>query len=176
MRIALVADTHIPATIPKLPSQLIEHLGTADLILHAGDLVCLEVLESLQKVTETIAVHGNADEPDVVRQLPRKQSFTVAGKTIGLIHGNQTPEIELEYLKPDYNYGYPPVSALYKFLFNELPGAEIIIFGHLHLPLVKRKSGRLLINPGSVAPYKGRCSFGLLHLDAGGVETEIIEL
>jgi putative phosphoesterase len=176
MKIALVADTHIPARISELPSRLIEHLGTADVILHAGDLVCLEVLESLQKVTETIAVHGNADEPDVVRQLPRKQSFTMAGKPIGIIHGNQTPEIECEYLKPDYNYDSPPVSALYEFLFNELPGAEIIIFGHLNIPLVKHKSGRLLINPGSVAPYKGRSSFGLLHLDAGGVETEIIEL
>lgn len=176
MKIAMVADTHIPVTISELPSRLIEHLGAADFIVHAGDLVCLEVLESLQKVTETIAVHGNADEPDVVRQLPRKQFFTVAGKTIGVIHGNQTPEIEREYLKPDYNYDSPPVSALYKYLFNELPGAEIIIFGHLNLPLVKYNSGRLLINPGSVAPYRGRSSFGLLHLDAGGVETEIIEL
>jgi putative phosphoesterase len=176
MRIALVADTHIPETIPKLPPRLIEHLGTADLILHAGDFTCLGVLESLQKVTETIAVHGNADEPDVVQQLPRKQSFTMVGKTIGLIHGNQPPAIEREYAKPDYNYDSPPVSALFEFLFSELPEAEIIIFGHLNLPLVKRVSGRLLVNPGSVAPYKGRSSFGMLNLDAARSEVEIIKL
>jgi putative phosphoesterase len=176
MKIAMVADTHIPTAISELPPRLIEHLGTADLIVHAGDFVCLDVLESLQKVTETIAVHGNADEPDVVRLLPRKQSFTVADKTIGIIHGNQAPEIEHEYLKPDYNYDSPPVSALYEYLFTELPEAEIIIFGHLNLHLVNYKSGRLLINPGSVAPYRGRCSFGLLHIDAGKVETEIVEL
>jgi putative phosphoesterase len=176
MRIALVSDTHIPTVIPRLPPQLIAHLETVDLILHAGDLVCLEVLESLQNVTETIAVHGNADEPDVVRQLPQKQSLTLANKSIGLIHGNQPPEIEREYVKPHYDYDSPPVSALYRFLFNELPEAEIIIFGHLNMPLVRRESDCLLINPGSVAPYRGHCSFGILHLDASGTEVEIIEL
>jgi putative phosphoesterase len=176
VRIALVADTHIPTAIHELPSQLLEHLKRVDLILHAGDLVCPEVLESLRKVARTIAVYGNADEPDVVRQLPYKQSLTLAGKSIGLIHGNQPPEIEREYLKPEYDYDSPPVGAFYEFLLNEFPEAEIIIFGHLNMPLVKREHNRLLINPGSVAPYRGHCSFGILHLDPGGAEAEIIEL
>ena len=106
----------------------------------------------------------------------QKQSLTVAGKSIGLIHANQPPEAEREYLRPDYDYDSPPVGALYQFLFNELPEAEIIIFGHLHVPLVKRENDRLLINPGSVAPYKGHCSFGILLLDASGADVEIIEL
>jgi putative phosphoesterase len=176
VRIALVADTHIPTTIPELPFPLLEHLKGVDLILHAGDLVCMEVLEALRKVAKTIAVRGNADEPDVVRQLPYKQSLTLAGTSIGLIHGNQPPEIEREYLKPEYDYDSPPVRGFYEFLLNEFPEADIIVFGHLNVPLVKRENNRLLINPGSVAPYRGRCSFGILHLDPSGAEAEIIEL
>ena len=176
MKIALVSDTHIPTAIHQLPPQLIEHLHAVDLILHAGDFVHLDVLESLRTIAETIAVHGNMDEPDVVRELPCKQLLTLAGRSVGLIHGNQPPEIEREYLKPGYDYDSPPVNAFYEYLLGEFPEAEIIVFGHFHVPLVKRKSNRLLINPGSVAPYKAHSSFGILELDASEAEVEIIEL
>lgn len=176
MRIALISDTHIPDAIPGLPSQLVERLQPVDLILHAGDLVRLDVLESLQMIAETIAVHGNMDKPAVVRQLPRKQLLTLAGRNIGLIHGDQAREIEREYLKPGYDYDSPPVNTFYQYLLGEFPEAEIIIFGHFHVPVVKRKHGCLLINPGSIAPYKGRSSFGILEIDITEEEVEIIEL
>ncbi len=177
MKIALLSDTHIPTAIPQLPSELVEHLHTVDLILHAGDLVCLDVLESLRAVVaNTMAVRGNMDEPAVVRQLPRKQLLTLAGRNIGLIHGNQAPEIEREYLKPGYDYDSPPVNAFYEYLMGEFPEAEIIVFGHFHVPLVRRKDNRLLINPGSVAPYKGHRSFGILELDTSEAKAEIIKL
>ena len=175
MRIALISDTHIPDAIPELPSQLVERLQSVDLILHVGDLVRLDVLESLQMIAETIAVHGNMDEPAVVRQLPRKRLLTLAGRSIGLIHGDQACEIEREYLKPGYDYDSSPMNAFYQYLLGELPEAEIIIFGHFHVPVVKRKHGRLLINPGSIAPCKGRSSFGVLEIDITE-EVEIIEL
>jgi putative phosphoesterase len=175
MKIALLADTHIPTTIPELPPKLIDRLHAFDLILHAGDFVSLTVLESLQGLAETVAVYGNADEPAIVRQLPRKRLLTLAGRTIGLIHGNQAPEIERAYLKPSYTYDSPPVSAFYEFLLRELPEADVIIFGHLNVPVVRHEEGCLLINPGSVAPYRNHSSFGILHLDAE-VDVEIVEL
>lgn len=176
MKIALISDTHIPTEIPELPSKLVDHLRTVDLILHAGDLVCLDVLKLLHRIAKTVAVHGNMDDPPVVRRLPRKRLLTVAGRSIGLIHGSQAPEIEREYLQPGYDYDSPPMEAFYRFLLGEFPQAEIIFFGHFHIPVVKRKNSHLLVNPGSVAPYEGRCSFGLLQLDTGEVKTEIIEL
>lgn len=50
------------------------------------------------------------------------------------------------------------------------------MFGHLHVPIVKHWGDRLQINPGSVAPYKGKRSFGMLELCPGKVEVEVIEL
>lgn len=94
MKIALVADTHIPERIPALPSQLLNYLHTVDLILHAGDFIRLDVMESLQAIAEAVAVYGNADEPEVVRQLPRKQLLSLANRRLGLIHGDQPSEKE----------------------------------------------------------------------------------
>jgi len=176
MKIALVSDTHIPTAIPKLPSQLIEHLQAVDLILHAGDLVSIDVLESLKMIADRIAVHGNMDEPAAFHQLPRKRLLALTGKSIGLIHGNQSPEIEREYLTPGYHYGSPPVNAFYQYLLKEFPEVEIIVFGHFHVPLVKRKGNCLLVNPGCIAPYRGSRSFGILELDANEAKAEIIQL
>jgi putative phosphoesterase len=176
LKVALISDTHVPDQIRRLPSRLIERLHGVDLILHAGDLVRLDVLESLRSVARVIAVHGNMDEPTVLRRLPRKRLLTLAGRRVGLIHGNQAPAIERQYSKPGYSYDAPPMGAFYDYLQGELPGAEIIVFGHLHVPVVKHWHGRLLVNPGPVAPNRGRSSFALLKLGGSEVEVAAVEL
>ena len=47
--------------------------GVVELILPAGNFVCLDLLKPLQAVAETVAVYGNGDRPEVVRHLPSKQ-------------------------------------------------------------------------------------------------------
>ena len=175
MKVALISDTHVPPT-PELPGQLLDHLARVDLILHAGDLVCLHVLESLEEIGETLAVHGNSDEPAVVERLPRKRLLSVAGRSVGLIHGNQASEIEREYLKPDHDYESPPVEAFYRYLLEEFPAADVVVFGHFHVPVVMQKHGRLLINPGSVAAHNGRSSLVILEIECSGEKAEIVEL
>lgn len=103
MKIALVSDTHVPTIIPELPSRLVDQLCGVDFILHTGDLVTLDVLESLRAISKTVAVHGNLDQPDMLRHLPRKQALSLAGRSIGLIDGHQWPEIEREYLRTGYD-------------------------------------------------------------------------
>jgi putative phosphoesterase len=176
VEIALISDTHVPDQIRQLPSRLVERLRDADLILHAGDLVCLEVLKSLQGIARTIAVHGNMDEPVVRRHLPRRRLLTLAGKRVGLIHGNQPPGLERQYLRPEYNYDSEPVAALYEYLLREFPEAEIILFGHVHVPIAKHWEGRLLVNPGSIAPYHGRSSFAILKLEDSEAAVDVIDL
>lgn len=176
MRIALLSDTHVPTMIPELPSRLVEHLRAVDLILHAGDLVSLEVLQSLQALARTIAVHGNMDYHAVARELPRRQLLSLCGRSIGLIHGNQASEIARDYLRPGYDYDSPAMEVFYEHLARELPDSEIIVFGHFHVPVVKQWRGRLLVNPGSVAPYKDHRSFGLLDLGPAAMKAQIIEL
>jgi predicted phosphodiesterase len=79
-------------------------------------------------------------------------------------------------VRPGYDYNSPAMDLFYEYLARELPDSQIIMFGHLHVPIVKQWGDRLLINPGSVAPYKGKRSFGMLELGADTTEVEIIEL
>src|SRR5574338_1595092 len=130
MKIGLVSDTHVPEQLAELPYELLDSLSTVDMVLHAGDLVSLEVVRVLDEIAETIAVHGNVDEPEVIERLPRKQILALEGHQIGLIHGNQRPEVELAYLKPDGSYDFPEMEFFYQYLVSELPDADIIVFGH----------------------------------------------
>ena len=84
--------------------------------------------------------------------------------------------IEREYKRPEYDYDSPSVEAFYEYLASELSDAKIFVFDHFHVPVVKHWRHRLLVNPGSVAPYEDRQSFGMLTLSRAGARAEIIEL
>ena len=79
MKIALVSDTHVPASLPRLPDRLLEKLVGVDAILHAGDLVTLEVLGA---IAPTTAVVGNMDPPEVTRRLNTQETLKLGGRTI----------------------------------------------------------------------------------------------
>ncbi|MBC7264837.1 MAG: metallophosphoesterase family protein [Chloroflexi bacterium] len=176
MKVALISDTHVPAIYPTLPPELVDRLRGVDLILHAGDLTCLAVLESLQAIAPTVAVYGNMDEPQVRRQLPRKQLLSLEGRQIGLIHGHRTPRVERAYLRPDLGYDSPGMEKLYQYLANEFPEASLIVFGHTHLAIAKQWEGRLLVNPGSIAPHRGYRGFAMMDLGPTTADIEFIAL
>jgi predicted phosphodiesterase len=62
MKIGLIADTHIPEAMPELPAQVREVFAGVDLILHAGDLHCLDVLDWLEATAPVLAARGNGDD------------------------------------------------------------------------------------------------------------------
>lgn len=161
MLIGVVSDTHIPVRARQLPPSLLDALRGVDLILHAGDLISLSVVDELAKVAPVEAVHGNVDGWEVVSVLPRTRLVQVAGKRIGLVHG-------------DGAGGSTPLRA--KGAFAGVP-VDAIVFGHSHQPYCQRESGLLLFNPGSPTDRRRepRPSFGLLHVD-DSIEGEIVYL
>ena len=173
MKIALVADTHVPASLPRLPDRLLERLAGVDAILHAGDLVTLEVLEVLRAIAPTTAVSGNMDPPEVTRRLNAQETLKLGGRTIGLKHGHQPKRLQSRYI--GLSYDAPEFDLFYQAMATQLPDAEIIVFGHFHAPLIKKWNDRLFINPGAVAPTHGRSSFAVLELGEN-VVPRIIEI
>jgi putative phosphoesterase len=165
MKIGLVSDTHLNWFNPVLPNHLINSLKWVDAILHAGDLVCADVIDSMEKISETFAVYGNMDEPDLKKKLPQKRMLTFSGLKVGLIHGDRPKEIESAYLKPNIDFDAPEMQLLYDYLVRELPDADVVVFGHLHVPLVRHHAGKLLVNPGSISPYQGVRTFATLEID-----------
>ncbi|MBE3577897.1 MAG: metallophosphoesterase family protein [Limnochordales bacterium] len=70
MRIGVISDTHVPVRARALPGEVFRIFAGVDLILHAGDLVALDVLEELQATAPVLAVRGNVDHPEVQERLP----------------------------------------------------------------------------------------------------------
>jgi len=173
MKIALVSDTHVPASLPRLPDRLLEKLAGADAILHAGDLVTLEVLEILGAIAPTTAVSGNMDPPEVNRRLNAQETLKLGGRTIGLQHGHQRRSLQSRYI--GLSYDASEFDLFYQAMATQLPDAEIIGGGHFHVPVIKEWNDRLFINPGAVAASHRRSSFAILELGEKAIP-RIIEL
>ena len=122
-------------------------LRAADAILHAGDLVALEVLELLESLGPPVhAIHGNVDGPDVRRRLPGARVVEAGGARIGMIHD-----------------AGPAVGRLAR-MRRRFPDADAVVFGHSHLPL-HEEDGRL---PDLQPRLADRAAAGARAHDGGG--------
>jgi len=161
MKIGVVSDTHIPFAASSLPTEVIDRLKGCDLIIHAGDIVEMSVLDQLGKIAETRAVRGNMDNLEVKKKLPETILLDVEGKKIGVVHGHGPGFKALESARE---------------AFKTAP--DIIIFGHSHDPVNKVVGGTLFFNPGSPTDtvFTKYRSFGIIEIRGGEVKAEIIRL
>ena len=171
VRIGIVSDTHIPTSLAGLPDPLLERLAGVERILHAGDLVTLDVLATLSAVAPTTAVVGNMDRPEVARRLAPHEILRLGRHTIGLVHGHERADLQDRCIGRCYDD--PKFDLFFDATANRLPEAGIIVFGHFHAPLVRAWQGVLFINPGSVSPPHKQPTFALLTLN-GKPRVEIL--
>jgi len=148
MRLGLIADTHIPDRGRELPPSIPAIFRDVDLILHAGDIGDLGVLRHLEAIAPVVAVQGN-DEPEAAKDaLPLEATLDLDGMKLLLIHGDDAdPARELAlrredrwFKKLDYWRGRGAAA-----------GADIVVFGHTHVPVAVCGKGILLVNPGALA-------------------------
>lgn len=150
-KVGVLSDTHIHAA-SELPKQLLRAFKDADLILHAGDLVELAVLEELKKIgPEVKAVCGNMDAPNVKRALPEKEIIRIDQFRIGLTHGRGAPFNLMQTVREKFSDD----------------GVDCIVYGHSHSPRNEIHQAILYFNPGSptdkfFAPYN---SYGILEIE-----------
>lgn len=141
MKIGVISDTHI-RTFAELPQNLVNILAGVDLIIHAGDIVTVDVVKGLEKLAPVKGVYGNMDLPEVRLLFPQRQVIDIGGRKIGMVHGEGGPWMIEERVKR---------------LFPA--GLDVIIFGHSHEAYNKMKNGTLLFNPGRASQ-----SYGMLHI------------
>ena len=149
-RIGLISDTHMPERLAELPTALAEALGGVDLILHAGDVGELSVLDRLSRIAPVVAVHGNDDTHEAQRELPYRQVVTVAGTRILLYHShNPDRSKELAQRRDDADAWGPKLARISE--VGRRAGASVVVFGHTHIPMAHPHDGVLLVNPGAIA-------------------------
>ncbi|MFN8516681.1 MAG: metallophosphoesterase [Thermomicrobiales bacterium] len=147
-RVGLISDTHMPERCPAWPPGLFEVLRGVDLLLHAGDVGELWVLDQLGALAPVIAVHGNDDGADAWRELPYRQVVAVAGVRLVLTHGHY-PERGEEMASHAIDDWGPKLDRLAS--FGASAGARVVVSGHTHIPVAHEHRGVLLVNPGAVA-------------------------
>ena len=65
MKVGVLSDTHVPTIVSALPPAIYDIFQGVDLILHAGDIVELSVLDDLRAIAPVEAVAGNVDSAEV---------------------------------------------------------------------------------------------------------------
>ena len=158
MRIGIVSDTHrFTTAIDKA----IPYLKHCDLIVHAADNI--DDSYYIEAVTDVpvVAVKGNCDfysDPG-----NDEETFMAEDKKVLVCHG--------------HNYGI-------KYNLYDLEkraqdsNADIVIFGHSHVPCYEEKDGVVFINPGSTSLPRGGSSkgLGILDVENGEITYERIKI
>lgn len=161
MRLAILADTHMPKGQRELPERCLAELGAADAIVHLGDFSAVSVLERLESFGKPVhAVHGNVDDAEVRRRLPEELEVELEGVRLALVHDSGPRRGRLERLRARF------------------PGADAVLFGHSHLPLHEERDGFQIFNPGSPterrrAPTR---TMGIGTIEDGRIEFELVDL
>ncbi len=151
MKIGVISDTHLTKPNEALCGLLDGIFADVAMILHAGDLTSVQVLDAFSG-KEVVAVCGNMDRYDVAQKFPVKEIIHVDSYRIGLIHGWGA------------RHGVEDKIA------DEFQDVDAIVYGHTHRAANHLKNGILWFNPGAFSGSLlfGRTrSVGLLTVDDG---------
>lgn len=162
MRIVVIADTHIPdGSGRRLDEPVLNASAEADLILHAGDVTGGDLLHELGRLAPVRAVLGNNDR-GLEADLPERLEVDLDGVHVAMVHDSGATA------------GRPAR------LRRWFPTADLVVFGHSHLPEDRSgPDGLRIFNPGSCtqrrrAPTR---TFGLLEITGGAItELELVDV
>ena len=146
-RIGVISDTH-----GLLRPEVFEVFREVDLILHAGDIGPLSILDDLRAIAPVRAVWGNTDGLDVRHAVPELIEEEIEGLSFVIAHGHQLGSPTPENLTARW------------------PEALVIIYGHTHRPLLTLVDSVVTVmNPGGAGRRRFDLppSVGILELEPG---------
>ena len=147
MKIGVISDTHLYEITREFREIYDKYLSDKDVILHAGDLVSIDVVDFLSK-KEFHGVQGNMDPVEVKAMLPTKKIVEIGPYRIGLIHG------------------WGSSSGLEDRIWPEFRDVDVIVYGHSHHAANYIREGVLVFNPGTATGFSsnGIQSIGFFEL------------
>lgn len=123
MKLAILSDTH-----GLLRPEVMEHLKTADAILHGGDINQPAIVDQLRQYALLYVVRGNNDKA-WAEGIPHDLTVTLDGVTFYMVHNKKEVPADLS-------------------------GVDAVVFGHSHKYVQEEKNGLLWLNPGSCGPRR----------------------
>jgi len=162
MRIAIVSDTHVPRGTRVIPQECLDRCREADAILHCGDFNARSAYEELLDIGPPVhAVHGNVDPPELRALLPETLEMELGGVRIAMVHDSG------------------PAAGRMKRMRTRFPHADLVVFGHSHLPMLQTSpDGLTLLNPGSPTERRRapRHTMAQAEVADGAVACELLAL
>ena len=151
MKVLIFSDSHgntenMARVVEKAPPNAILHLGDG-----ARDAAALE---ARFPQIPLLCVRGNCDDPLCNR--PAERLLTWKGARIYMTHGH------LYRVKEEYMNAVDAACAR---------EADVLLFGHTHLPMCARIRGIWVLNPGSIRDSR-RPTYGLMQIEDSGVRCE----
>ncbi len=148
MRLGIISDTH-----GLLRPEVFRVFAEVDRIIHVGDIGPEEILIELEAIAPVTAVFGNTDGHGLRSRLPRVARVEFDGLRFAVTHGDQ--------------FGQPSPELMHR----QFPEADVLIFGHTHLPLLETVDVVVTaMNPGSAGPERSDRpppSVGIMETEPG---------
>ena len=149
-RVGVISDTH-----GLLRRQALNVLDGCELILHAGDIGEISVLDRLSEIAPVCAVRGNVDRDGATGSIPLTEVVAFAGHTFYMLHN--LDDLDLD-----------PAAA----------GFSAVVFGHSHQPTISRRDEVLYFNPGSAGPKRFSLPIcvGIIEIGEDGLEPSLVQI
>ena len=159
VRVLLLADTHLPKRAKDLPAPVWEAVEAADLVVHAGDWVDVALLDRLEARSRSLlACWGNNDGADLRARLPEVASAVVEGVRVSVVHETGSKARREQRMRVSH------------------PDADLLVFGHSHIPWDTSYAGLRLLNPGSPTDRRRQphCTYMSTLLRDGSVNDVVL--
>ena len=151
LRLVLTADTHLPRRARDLPEPLWAAIDAADVVVHAGDWVAVDLLDALEaRAARLLGVHGNNDGPALRARLPEVARMDLGGVRFAVVHETGA------------------ATGRERRCAAAFPDVDVLVFGHSHIPwdtTATRPDGTTLrlLNPGSPTDRRRQPTYRLMN-------------
>lgn len=149
----LISDTHLPHRGTDLPAPVWDAVDAADVVIHAGDWVSVDLLDRLdERATRLVGCWGNNDGSELRARLPEHADVALAGVRFTVVH--ETGAATGREARMAFRY----------------PETDVLVFGHSHIPWdASAATGLRLLNPGSPTDRRRQphCTYMTAAVDGG---------
>ncbi|MFC5233554.1 metallophosphoesterase [Pseudonocardia zijingensis] len=143
MDLLLISDTHVPVRAKDLPAPVWAAVDAADVVIHAGDWVSVDLLDALEaRAQRLVGVFGNNDGAALRARLPEVARVELGGVRFAVVHETGASAGRERRCARAY------------------PDVDVLVFGHSHIPWDTTAEGGLrLLNPGSPTDRRRQPTF-----------------
>lgn len=156
MKILVISDTHGDINRAE---EAVRINPDIDLIIHLGDY-----FRDAQKLSDIFPdipieyIYGNSDF--MIEDVPAEKLLVLCGKRIFLTHGHRYS------VKWDYNKLYKKAEEM---------KADVLLFGHTHIPDLIQRDRYYVINPGSTSDPRDDSneSYAIIEINGEKIEPRL---